>query len=46
MLQNDPPEHQGQKKTKLKINFKREIKVETSIWFCARLQKTGYFLAF
>lgn len=37
MLQNDHPEHQRWKKTKLEINFKREIEVETPIQFCAKL---------
>lgn len=46
MLQNDHPEHQRQKKTEVEINFKKEIKVETPIWFCAKLQETGYFSAF
>lgn len=46
MLQNDHLGHQRQKKIKLEINFKREIKVETPIWFCALLQDTGYFSDF
>lgn len=41
MLQNDHPECQRQKKTKLENNFKREFQVETPIWFCAKLPETG-----
>lgn len=46
MLLNDHLGHQRQKKIKLEINSKREIKGETRIWFCALLQDTGSLSAF
>ena len=46
MLQNDHPEHQRQKKTKVEINFKREIKVKIPILFFAKIQEMGYFYTF